>query len=77
MRWKSTHASVTGKAHTDRGEGGQDCSRAGSIRIADDEFFIGIAADGAGSTSEGGRGAGIACRTLSRCRVSVALTFSR
>ena len=64
MRWKSTHASVTGKAHTDRGEGGQDYSRACSIRIADDEFFIGIAADGAGSTSEGGRGAGIACETL-------------
>ena len=30
MRWKSTHASVTGKAHTDRGECGQDYSRAGT-----------------------------------------------
>ena len=64
MRWKSTHASVTGKAHTDRGEGGQDYSSASSTRIGDTEFFIGLAADGAGSTTDGGRGAEIACTTL-------------
>jgi hypothetical protein len=64
MRWKYTNASVTGKAHTDRGETGQDFSRAGIIRIADTDFFIGLVADGAGSTTEGGRGAAIACDTL-------------
>jgi hypothetical protein len=64
MRWKFTNASVTGKAHTDRGETGQDFSRAGIIRIADAEFFIGLVADGAGSTTEGGRGATVACDTL-------------
>jgi hypothetical protein len=64
MRWKYTCASVTGKAHTQRGENGQDSSRAGIIQLGDSEFFIGIAADGAGSTTEGGRGAEIACETL-------------
>lgn len=64
MRWKYTCASVTGKAHTQRGENGQDKSRAGTIQISDSEFFIGIAADGAGSTTDGGRGAEIACETL-------------
>jgi len=64
MRWKYTCASVTGKAHTQRGENGQDASRAGTIQLGDSEFFIGIAADGAGSTTDGGRGAEIACETL-------------
>ena len=64
MRWKHSHASVTGKAHTDRGESGQDFSRAGTVRVDGDEFFIGIAADGAGSTTDGGKGAEIACGEL-------------
>ena len=64
MRWKFTHASVTGTSHTERGEDGQDFSRAGTVQIGESEYFIGIAADGAGSTSDGGRGAEIACRTL-------------
>jgi len=64
MRWKFTCASVTGKAHTDRGESGQDFCRAGTIQLTDAEFFIGIAADGAGSTTDGGRGAKIACGTI-------------
>ena len=64
MRWKYTCASVTGKAHTQRGENGQDASRAGTIQRGDSDFFIGIAADGAGSTTDGGRDAEIACETL-------------
>jgi len=67
MIWKSTASSVTGRSHLDRGESGQDYSRAGSIRIADSEFFIGLAADGAGSTTDGGRGAEIACETAWEC----------
>ena len=64
MRWKFTCTSVTGKAHTDRGENGQDFCRAGTVLLSDSEFFIGIAADGAGSTTDGGRGAEIASGTL-------------
>ncbi|MDD1704481.1 MAG: protein phosphatase 2C domain-containing protein [Methanoregula sp.] len=64
MRWKLTTSTVTGRAHTDRGETGQDYNKAGTIRIGDVEFFIGLAADGAGSTTEGGRGAEIACETV-------------
>lgn len=67
MIWKSTASSVTGRSHLDRGESGQDYSRAGSVRIADREFFIGLAADGAGSTTDGGRGAAIACETARAC----------
>jgi hypothetical protein len=64
MRWKHASASVTGKSHSNRGEEGQDACRAGIVHLPDAEFFIGIAADGAGSTTEGGRGAEIACGTL-------------
>lgn len=64
MRWKFTCTSVAGKAHTDRGEKGQDFCRAGTVLLSDSEFFIGIAADGAGSTTDGGRGAEIASGTL-------------
>ena len=64
MRWKLTTSTVTGRAHTDRGETGQDYNKVGTIRIGDVEFFIGLAADGAGSTTEGGRGAEIACETV-------------
>jgi hypothetical protein len=64
MRWKFTNASVTGNAHTTRGESGQDSCRAGTIQISDTDFFIGIAADGAGSTTDGGRGADMVCQTL-------------
>ena len=63
MRWRFATSTVTGKGHTDRGETGQDYHKAGTIRIGDDDFFIGLAADGAGSTTEGGRGAEIACET--------------
>jgi hypothetical protein len=64
MRWKYTCASVPGKAHTGRGEEGQDSCRAGTVQLGEADFFIGIAADGAGSTTDGGRGADIACGTL-------------
>ena len=64
MRWKLATSTVTGKAHTDRGETGQDNNKAGTVRIGETEFFVGLAADGAGSTTEGGRGAEIACETI-------------
>jgi len=64
MSWKVAASSVTGSSHANRGESGQDFCRAGSVRIADSEYFIGLVADGAGSTTDGGRGAEIACDTL-------------
>lgn len=64
MSWKVAASSVTGSSHANRGESGQDFCRAGSLRIADTEFFIGLVADGAGSTTDGGRGAEIACDSL-------------
>jgi len=64
MSWKVAASSVTGSSHTNRGESGQDFCRAGSIRLSDAEYFIGLVADGAGSTTDGGRGAEIACDSL-------------
>ena len=63
MTWQHIASSVTGKSHIDRHENGQDCCRAGVVRLADKEFFIGLAADGAGSTACGGTGAHIACES--------------
>jgi hypothetical protein len=67
MRWKITGSSVTGRSHADRGETGQDCHRAGCIRIGDNEYFIGLVADGAGSTTHGGVGAKLACGCMYTC----------
>jgi hypothetical protein len=64
MSWKVAASSVTGSSHANRNESGQDFCRTGSIRIADCEYFLGIVADGAGSTTNGGRGAEIACDIL-------------
>jgi hypothetical protein len=64
MRWTSIASSVTGKAHSDRNEPGQDCCRSGIVGPAGNEFFIGVAADGAGSTTDGGAGAEIACEII-------------
>jgi len=64
MTWKHIAASVTGISHTNRNENGQDYCRAMVVQFSDREFFIGLAADGAGSTAEGGVGAQIACDTM-------------
>jgi hypothetical protein len=64
MSWKHLSLSVTGKSHSDRNEPGQDYCRAGAVTFADRDFFIGLAADGAGSTTRGGTGAEIACEIL-------------
>lgn len=64
MSWKQLALSVTGKSHSDRNEPGQDYCRAGVLTFQDREFFIGLVADGAGSTVNGGIGAEIACETL-------------
>jgi hypothetical protein len=63
MSWKYTASSVTGRTHLDRNEPGQDFCRAGAVQVSDREFFIGLVADGAGSTRCGGEGAKTACDT--------------
>ncbi len=64
MTWKHLSLSVTGKSHSDRNEPGQDYHRTGAIRVSDRNFFIGLAADGAGSTTHGGNGAEIVCESM-------------
>ena len=64
MSWKHAGSTVTGRSHADRGEHGQDYHRAGTLQITDTAYFIGLVADGAGSTTDGGRGAEIACGTV-------------
>jgi len=64
MSWKHIASSVTGKSHIDHQENGQDCCRTGVVQLADTESFIGLAADGAGSTASGGTGAEIACESM-------------
>jgi len=63
MSWKILSSTVTGTSHIKRNEQGQDYCRAGVIQHAEREYFIGLAADGAGSTKNGGAGAGTACET--------------
>ena len=63
MSWKYTASSVTGRTHLDRNEPGQDYCRAGAVQVSDREFFIGLVADGAGSTRCGWAGAKTACDT--------------
>ena len=64
MSWKYLSSSVTGTAHSDRNEPGQDYCRTGAVSFGGQDFFIGLAADGAGSTTQGGTGAEIACEAL-------------
>ena len=63
MTWKVLSSSVTGTSHANRNEEGQDYCRAGVKSICDRLFFIALAADGAGSTTDGGTGAKIACES--------------
>ncbi|WP_321504392.1 PP2C family serine/threonine-protein phosphatase [uncultured Methanoregula sp.] len=67
MTWMHIAASVTGISHKNRHETGQDYCRATVVQFGDREYFIGLAADGAGSTTEGGVGAQIACDTILSC----------
>lgn len=63
MSWKILSSSVTGTSHIKRNEHGQDYCRTGVVQHAEREYFIALAADGAGSTKNGGTGAETACET--------------
>jgi len=67
MIWRYISSSVTGKSHILRNEKGQDYARAGSVNRSGEDIFIGLVADGAGSTGNGGTGAVIACDTVFSC----------
>jgi hypothetical protein len=64
MSWKYISSSVIGKSHLERNESGQDYCKTGVVQISEKEYFIGLVADGAGSTKYGGLGAKIACEEI-------------
>lgn len=62
--WRVSHASAIGQAHLDQNTECQDRFRCRAIETGEGEVFIAAIADGAGSTTSGGRGAEIACETF-------------
>lgn len=62
--WRITSASVTGTSHTDSGTECQDRLEWKIIEATEGPVLVAVIADGAGSTSDGERGAEIACRSF-------------
>ena len=62
--WRVAHASVIGQAHLNQNTECQDRFRCRTIETGEGEVLIAAIADGAGSTTNGGRGAEIACETF-------------
>ena len=71
--WKIIRASVVGTAHTDVNRPCQDHCYAGTMRMGRQDYLVCLVSDGAGSASEGGKGAELACATA---RSSIEATFS-
>ncbi len=65
--WHVSHASVIGQAHLAQNTECQDRFACRRIETIGGEVLIAAIADGAGSTTSGGRGAEIACETFVRC----------
>ncbi|MGI8467881.1 MAG: PP2C family serine/threonine-protein phosphatase [Pyrinomonadaceae bacterium] len=59
--WRVAQASVTGESHLNQNAECQDRFLCRSIETDEGEILIAVVADGAGSTTRGGRGAEIAC----------------
>lgn len=64
MNWKIIQASILGTSHAVRGEPCQDECSANIFPFPEgDECFVALVSDGAGSATQGGMGAMIACET--------------
>lgn len=62
--WRVSHASAIGQAHLNQNTECQDRFRCRAVETGEGEVLIAAIADGAGSTTSGGRGAEIACETF-------------
>ncbi len=63
-KWRYASASVIGSSHLNQDTECQDRLLCRTIETNEDEILIAVIADGAGSTSEGQRGAEVACETF-------------
>lgn len=63
-KWRYASASVIGLSHLNQDTECQDRLLLNTIETTEGEILIAVIADGAGSTSEGQRGAEIACETF-------------
>jgi hypothetical protein len=62
--WRISHASAIGQAHVNQNTECQDRFQCRTVETPEGEVLIAAIADGAGSTTSGGRGAEIACKTF-------------
>lgn len=62
--WRVSHASAIGQAHLNQNTECQDRLQCRKIETGEGTVLIAAIADGAGSTTNGGRGAEIACETF-------------
>lgn len=62
--WRVSHASAIGQAHINQNTECQDRFQCRRVETGKGEVLIAAIADGAGSTTSGGRGAEIACKTF-------------
>lgn len=60
-KWRVAQATVTGQSHINQATECQDRALCCNIKTGENEVLIAVVADGAGSTTDGQRGAEIAC----------------
>ena len=60
-KWRIAQATVTGQSHLNQNTECQDRALCRTVKAGQEEVLIAVVADGAGSTTDGQRGAEIAC----------------